>query len=46
MVKCRLLDNVDNVYPPEDDVHTTCSKTENFNGELTIDILREVLFMK
>ena len=43
-LKHRLADNVGNHYPPDNDVYMTCSKIANSNGELTNEILREVIF--
>ena len=43
-LKHRLDDNARNKYPPDNYLYITCSKTENSNGELTIEILREVIF--
>ena len=42
--KHRLADNEGNQYPPDNYLCMTCSKTENSNGELAIEILREVIF--
>ena len=43
-LKHRLDDNAGNKYPAPDDIYMTCSKTANSSGELTIEILREVIF--
>ena len=43
-IKHRPADNTGNQYPPDNDLYTTCSKRANSDVELTIDILREVIF--
>ena len=43
-LKHSISDNAGNQYPPYNDLYMTCPKTENSNGELTIKILREVIF--
>ena len=43
-LKHHPADNSGNQYPPDNDMYMTCSKTVNSNGELTIEILREVIF--
>ena len=43
-IKHLLADNAGDHYPPHNDMYITCSKTENKNGDLTIDILQEIIF--
>ena len=43
-LKYCLYNNAGNQYPPDNVLYMTCSKTENSNGELTIEILRDVIF--
>ena len=43
-LKHFLVDNTGNQYPPDNDLYMKCSKTENSNGEVTVEILQEVIF--
>ena len=40
----RLEDSNDNSRPPENKMHLTCNSTTNSNSDLTIDILKQVMF--
>ena len=43
-LKHHLSDNTGNQYPPDNDLYMTYSKTANSNGDLTTEILWEVIF--
>ena len=40
----RLEDNARNSYPPEEKIYLTCNESGNSNGNLTKDILENVIF--
>ena len=43
-LKHRLADNAGNQYPPDNDLYMTYYKTENSNGELTIEIIERLSY--